>query len=902
MEANGHPQTDGHAATLAEQLREARDRAELAHLRAEARLLEMLCPAGFGDYGEWWPDRFGTTGGSRDWLPTPSNRTDRADGGNRPFVFSEIDLDWMRSQARWLAGKNSLAQGALRTLTNFAVRKGYAWECRPEKRFEADPTAVSLAGQAQAVLDQFHDLNLWSMRERELFARSRRDGDGLLRHFAQADGTTLVRFVDPEQLRCPEGYPPNWSYGVHTRPDDVETVLSYAVTYDASRPDHWDEVSAEEVSHLKLNVDSCVKRGLSDFYSTAEAFDNTHKLLRSMAITGAVQSAIAWVEEVDNATQAAIDRHVGARADLGRNVVPNPITGRTTQSQRMEPGTVKVVGSGKKYLPGPLAANTTQHISIVQACLRAVGARWNMPEFMISADASNANYSSTLVAGSPFVTSIECEQEVYGLFFLRSQWIALKNACAAGLVRLPDGRACPFETLQAYVDVHYTPPQVAIADVLEEARVDHLDIAAGVMSLQTRRNRRDLDTDQERANMAAEPPTRVTGRVVDIDAAGNPVQGGGGGGAAGGGGLGGTREGRLREDKDELGHGSEKRGGSHPDDEPADPEEARQAWEEYDRDHAEWEKEYDAIKAGHEEEKAAHEKEVAELTATYQKEKAEYDAREANREARQERTEVDHATVAFDATGGLALPPDPSLIGEEGYDADVKEFADRHASAWERAYGEQGNLRSMLDGMGATAAEKARVQAVADRGRAAVERAVGKYQKAALKHARADAAYESHKQRMPPEPVEPDEPEEPDEPGEDATPQEREAYASASRQYEKEMKRYEKDHAAWEKAQIRFEEAEQELADLEGAIDEAADAVSDAIGEVDDAWDEQQGKVGEASEKVAQRLYDEVQAEGEADPEPEEPEMPDEPEEPDYPDEPEPPDVERPTPTPTPQP
>lgn len=529
MEANGTSNGHASASPLAEQLQEARDRAELARLQAEARLLEMTFPgAGVMDWADWWPDRFGTTAGSRDWLPTPNSRTDRADGGNRPFVFSELDLDWMRSQARWLSGRNPLAQGALRTLTNFTIRKGYAWECRPEKRYEADPTAKSLAQQAQAILDEFHDLNLWSMRERELFSRSRRDGDGILRHFAQGDGTTLVRPIDPEQLRQPLGSPPNWSFGIHTDPRDVETVLSYAITYDAQRPDDWDEVSADDVSHLKLNVDSCVKRGLSDFYSTADAFDGTWKLLRNMREAGAIQAAIAWVEQFDNTSQAALDRHVGAVKDLGRNVVPHPFSGRTTQSQRMEPGTVVKVSSGRSYLPAPLAGNTTQHVAIVQACLRAVGARWNMPEFLISADASNANYSSTLVAGSPFVTSIECEQEVYGLFFLRSQWIALRNACAAGRIRLPSGAACDLDTLQAYIDIHYTPPQVAIADVEKEARVDHLDIAARVMSLQTRRNRRDLDSDQERANLAAEPPTAVTGRVTDVDAQGNPLRAPGG--------------------------------------------------------------------------------------------------------------------------------------------------------------------------------------------------------------------------------------------------------------------------------------------------------------------------------------------------------------------------------------
>ena len=50
------------------------------------------------------------------------------------------------------------------------------------------------------------------------------------------------------------------------------------------------------------------------------------------------------------------------------------------------------------------------HVQIVQAGLRALGNRWDMPEYMISGDSSNANYASTLVSGAPFVTGIEWEQ------------------------------------------------------------------------------------------------------------------------------------------------------------------------------------------------------------------------------------------------------------------------------------------------------------------------------------------------------------------------------------------------------------------------------------------------------------------------------------------------------------
>ena len=44
-----------------------------------------------------------------------------------------------------------------------------------------------------------------------------------------------------------------------------------------------------------------------------------------------------------------------------------------------------------------------RYVAVLQAELRAVASRLVMPEFMLSSDASNANYSSTMVAEGPAV-------------------------------------------------------------------------------------------------------------------------------------------------------------------------------------------------------------------------------------------------------------------------------------------------------------------------------------------------------------------------------------------------------------------------------------------------------------------------------------------------------------------
>jgi hypothetical protein len=505
---------------LRRQAEHERALADLALARYERSLMEsFVAPAGMG--GGWSdisnPFGYRLDDAGRLWLPLGGGTLfARQHGRNRPFAWMDINLDEQRSLARWLAARNQFAAGALRCLTNFVIKKGFQYEARPAAGFEGDPEVVRLARDCQRVIDRHDDVNRAAERERSVYLRSVRDGEAFVRHFAQPDGTTLIRAVEPEQVReqAPAGHDADGAFGVVTAPGDIEDVRAYVVTYDGS---NYELVDASEVSHIKRNVDETVKRGLSDFYAAGETLDAVSRLVRNMTASGSVQSAIAWIEQFENSTASQVGSYLAGVRDLNRPQLTHPVTGREVQYQRYEPGTIVRVGAGKQYVPPPLASNTSNHVAIVQAALRSAAAVWNMPEYMISADASNNNFASVLVAGAPFVNFVECEQARYSLYFLRWRWVALRNACAAGLLG-----PVSFELLQRLIDVSVTTPQVAVAKEAEQASIDHQDIAAGVMSLQTRRARRGLDDEQERKNLQDEPPTRVQGRVTDLDAQGNP--------------------------------------------------------------------------------------------------------------------------------------------------------------------------------------------------------------------------------------------------------------------------------------------------------------------------------------------------------------------------------------------
>ena len=155
-----------------------------------------------------------------------------------------------------------------------------------------------------------------------------------------------------------------------------------------------------------------------------------------------------------------------------------------------------------QYKPGPLgSSHGPNFIAIGQAVLRTIGSRWCMPEYMISGDASNANYSSTLVAESPFVKACEAEQRFYKSRFSRIAWKAVRIAAEAG-------RFAPFHVdfaaLRELVAIQIEAPAIAVRDQLGEAQTSEIEHRNGVLSLRTWAALAGRDYETEKKNIETE--------------------------------------------------------------------------------------------------------------------------------------------------------------------------------------------------------------------------------------------------------------------------------------------------------------------------------------------------------------------------------------------------------------
>lgn len=394
--------------------------------------------------------------------------------GSMPFG-DEQQLAQIRDQCRALAVSNEFAINGHENRISYIVGSGHAYHAVGKNGHEVEP----LARDVQAVVDEFMRLNRWRQRQQEIVHRKDRDGECFVRLFLAADGTARVRFVEPAQVAAPVDRlaDPSARFGVQTDPDDVETVVGY-----------WIDgrlVDAAEIQHRKANVDANVKRGLPLFFPVRKNLRRAEKLLRNMSIVAEIQSAIAVIRKHRAATAAGLEQFVAGQADLS---ITSAGTGRTSHFQRYAPGTILDAVAGTEYEFPAAGIDAGRYVIVLQAELRAIASRLVMPEFMLSSDASNANYASTMVAEGPAVKMFERLQHEMLEDDVELLWRVVRHAVESGRLTT--------EALTS-VEIRGIPPRLAVRDRLKDAQADQILVRNGAMSIPTMALRHGLDAEQE---------------------------------------------------------------------------------------------------------------------------------------------------------------------------------------------------------------------------------------------------------------------------------------------------------------------------------------------------------------------------------------------------------------------
>ncbi|WP_437187847.1 phage portal protein [Planctomicrobium sp. SH668] len=458
---------------------------------------------------------------------------DYADGDFRPHWFNLTMHSALRAEARMVCQAVTMSHNILDNLENYVVGQGFDYTVQSTS--EVAGADKYLVDAVQRDLDRicrdnsFNAVDVgdgisdFGSLESQIHNRTRRDGEDFIAIFSPKKGEIDLRLVNAEHIVDPVGmeqqiekqlghrFAQSWKYGVHTAAHDIQKALGYFVQWDASGLEtqyypatEWlvaTQVRSGLMHHIKRNVDVRVKRGLSDFFPVGRALHEDAKLTRNTVVGAQIQAAIAWIEQYvdENISKDKVLTEVNGSASPRQMNNVSPVNPDVVPKRKTGPGTVLVIPKGKEYKAGPMGAERNAGFSIVsRLSAQRIGIRWNMPEYMISGDASNGNYSSTEVAEGPFGKSRIKDQAFYGGHYRLILWKALTILAAQGYYA-KYGVTTRAE-LRNRLKIVVNAPEVFSRDKLATAQANKILNDKGILSRRTWQAQADLDPDEETLN------------------------------------------------------------------------------------------------------------------------------------------------------------------------------------------------------------------------------------------------------------------------------------------------------------------------------------------------------------------------------------------------------------------
>lgn len=494
--------------------------------------LDIIGPGG---WASTWGQPLGS--GMQSYLNPLSTRVDRAQGRDRPFVITEVDLGFIRGVARIVCEINCPAKGALRGLVNYTVGgRGFQYTVANKSQKRKAPDGLIEA--VQEVVDEFIERVKWSGalgKEGELVRRWFRDGEYFLASHCDRVGRTDLRIIEPEQIT--EQGAEYWTresladygldigamdldrtFGSLTPSHDVNSPIGYNAWFDDLGESEF--LSAESLQHFKLS-DTNIKRGISDFYGAVKWLQRSDSLLTKTAGGAAIQAAIAGIRKhAAGVTKDDVSAFRASKTDYTTTAYMPGGSSRQFTNYSYPDGTILDIGFGLDWVDPPQGADRgPAFVEVAQAMLRWVATQWQMPEFLISSDASNNNYASSLVSEAPFVKNVQGLQFGFGAMWHDLIWRVIYNAARYGRFDR-FGEFGSYYSLKKTLKLHLSFPTIETRDRTEETQRLKILSDDGVIALETRASEEGFDLSEEQAKGAKQRPAEITAKADAMDPSG----------------------------------------------------------------------------------------------------------------------------------------------------------------------------------------------------------------------------------------------------------------------------------------------------------------------------------------------------------------------------------------------
>ncbi|QDU78619.1 Phage portal protein, lambda family [Polystyrenella longa] len=331
-----------------------------------------------------------------------------------------------RDQVRKMVHENPHARNILRLMEVYVVGPELQLSHQPQLR-EGEQEDRELTRSATTLWKDFLSENQRHFSYREYAKRTWRDGETFLRQFDTEVWPPTVRFIDPEQIGATAELPD--SEGIITQRHDVETPIYY-LQVDANTGELLEQIPAAEVFHTRINVDSNQKRGESLFAPILACLSSFNRWVETELLARKLQASIVLWRKVQGSASAATNLAESAQTSSTR------YGGDSVRRERFAPGTILTTSAGTDLQYLSPNTNFGDAVPLGRLLLLCTAAGAGLPEFMLTSDAANANYSSTMVAEGPAVKMFQSEQNFFANEFTRIWRWVMREAISQQL--LPD--------------------------------------------------------------------------------------------------------------------------------------------------------------------------------------------------------------------------------------------------------------------------------------------------------------------------------------------------------------------------------------------------------------------------------------------------------------------------------
>lgn len=464
-----------------EDIQAAQSRRRFA-LNLEMQLLNSVSEAMEGVATLHWPDRVDGVAGEFDRATLDAIRDNLPGHGDGWPPYKDLqELKDIRHCSRLICTYNEYAKGAIKNRCNFVVGFGHTISIVAKPGMEISETEK---GTLSGIVKDFERRTGWRRRQRATQRRLDRDGEVFRRKFVTNDGVEL-RFIEPEDICPPDDEKEAAPFGIIYATGDVETPVAYWVRNGES----WDRIDAELVQHIKLDDDMDLPRGIPLLMACRGSLGGAAGIQRNTNALTKIQSHYAVIRKRTNAVMQQISDMVARTADV--SVKKDGVGGgQEKYGREYGPGGVYDTDGSVEYEFPSQQSKPENFLPPKDSALRAAAASIVMSEYMLTADASNSAFASTMVAESPPTREFEAAQ--WDLIEYDRPIIEQELAIAVA-------RGVISQELLDRVEVKIDPPAPSVRNQKEMAEVRTMDKELGV-SVQTLMAESGRDYETEMAN------------------------------------------------------------------------------------------------------------------------------------------------------------------------------------------------------------------------------------------------------------------------------------------------------------------------------------------------------------------------------------------------------------------